>query len=72
MTQDTLYVGLDTDKRHIDVAVAEPAGGVVRYVGKIANDGASLDRMLRRLGKGGRELVVCYEAGRAATASIAG
>lgn len=62
--KDTLFVGLDTDKKHIDIAVAEPLpGGEVRYVGQIANDAASLDRALKRLRKGGRELVVCYEAG---------
>ena len=64
MTENTLYVGLDTDKKGIDVAVAEPLpGGEVRYVGKIANDAVSLDRTLKRLAKGGRELMVCYEAG---------
>ncbi len=64
MTDHTLYVGLDTDKLHIDVAVAEPLpGGEVRYVGQIANDTTSLDRVLKRLRKGGRALVVCYEAG---------
>lgn len=62
--KDTLFVGLDTDKRQIDIAVAEPLpGGEVRYVGRIANDAASLDRALKRLGKGGRDLEVCYEAG---------
>ncbi len=64
MTDHTLYVGLDTDKLHIDVAVAEPLpGGEVRYVGQIANDTTSLDRVLKRLRKGGHALVVCYEAG---------
>ena len=64
MTDHMLYVGLDTDKMHIDVAVAEPLpGGEVRYVGQIANDAASLDRVLKRLRKGGGALVVCYEAG---------
>ena len=49
---------------HIDVAVAEPLpGGEVRYVGKFANEPASLDRLLRRLRKDGSALVVCYEAG---------
>lgn len=64
MTKDTLYVGLDTDKKWIDVSVAAPLpGGEVRYFGKIANQPASLDRVLKRLGKEAGELVVCYEAG---------
>jgi transposase len=64
MNQDTLHVGLDTDKRHIDVAVAEPLPrGEVRYWGKLANEPAALDRVLKRLQRGGRRLVVCYEAG---------
>ena len=64
MTDHTLFVGLDTDKLHIDVAVAEPLpGGEVRYIGQIANDAAALDRVLKRLRKGGHDVVVCYEAG---------
>ncbi len=77
MTDHTLYVGLDTDKLHIDVAVAEPLpGGEVRYVGQIANDARSLDRVLKRLGKPGSRLEVCYgrsirSTGHAATACTA-
>jgi transposase len=68
MTNDTLYVGLDTDKRQIAVAVAEPqAPFELHYVGTIANDPVALQRALRRLSKrdGGdrRPLAVCYEAG---------
>jgi transposase len=64
MMKDTLYVGLDTDKKWIDISLAEPLpGGEVRYFGKIANQAASLDRVLKRLGKAARQLVVCYEAG---------
>jgi transposase len=59
-----MYVGLDTDKRHIDVAVADPLpGGDVRYWGQIGSDAASVDRLVKKLGQGGRELVMCYEAG---------
>jgi hypothetical protein len=55
MTKDTLYVGLDTDKKWIDISVAEPLpGGEVRYFGKIANRAASLDRVIKRLGKEAR------------------
>lgn len=64
MKKDTLYVGLDTDKKQVDVAVADPLpGGEVRYWGKIANAAPSLDRLIRKLGRDGRPLVVCYEAG---------
>ena len=64
MGQGTLYVGLDTDKKHIDVAVAEPLpAGEVRYWGKIANSPVSVAATIKKLGKDGRRLVVCYEAG---------
>jgi transposase len=64
MRKDTLYVGLDTDKKHIDVAVAEALpGGEVRYWGKLANEPAALDRLIKRLRKDARDLRVCYEAG---------
>lgn len=64
MSNSTLYVGLDTDKKHIDVAVAEPLpGGEVRYWGKIVNRPALVDRLVNRLRKFGRRLEVCYEAG---------
>src|SRR5437870_3245306 len=54
MTKDRLYVGLDTDKKHVDVAVADPLpGGEVRYWGKIANEAPSLDRLIRKLGRDG-------------------
>ena len=64
MSQDTLYVGLDTDKKHIDVAVAEALpGGEVRYWGKIANEASAVARLVKRLQAGGRALEMCYEAG---------
>jgi transposase len=64
MNEHILYVGLDTGKNHIDVAVAEPLpGGDVRYWGKVANEGAAVDRLIRRLQREGRQLKICYEAG---------
>jgi transposase len=64
MRKDTLYIGLDTDKKHIDVALAEGLpGGEVRYWGKIANEGSAVSRLVKRLQAGGRQLEVCYEAG---------
>ena len=62
--ENTLYVGLDTDSKHIDVAVAEPLPNwEVRYWGQIANEPASVARLVKRLRKDGRDLLVCYEAG---------
>jgi transposase len=64
MIDTILYVGLDTGKTSLDVAVAEPLpGGEVRYWGKIANEASALDGLIKRLRKGGRQLDVCYEAG---------
>ena len=64
MSKDTLYVGLDTDKKHIDVALAEELpGGEVRYWGKIANEASAVARLVKRLQAGGRPLEMCYEAG---------
>ena len=62
MRKNTLYVGLDTDKKHIDVAVAEALPeGEVRYWGQVANTPASVERLVKKLGQGGRELIVCHE-----------
>ena len=64
MTENSLYVGLDPDKKPIDVSIAEPLpGGEVRYWGKIANEPVSVDRLVKRLLRGGRRLEIGYEAG---------
>ena len=53
MGNDTLYVGLDTDKRFIDVAVAaEGRNGEVRYCGKISNEAIAVARLIKRLRAG--------------------
>jgi transposase len=62
--KNTLYVGLDTDSKYIDVGLAEPLpGGEVRYWGQMANAPASVDRLVGKLQRSARRLVVCYEAG---------
>lgn len=64
MQDNTLYVGLDTDKKHIDVAVAEALPSrEVRYWGRTANTPASVERLIKKLRQSGRALVMCYEAG---------
>lgn len=64
MAKNTLFVGLDTDKTSIDIAIAEPLPkGEVRYYGRIANDKTALLRVVKRLRKAGRALRICYEAG---------
>ncbi len=64
MSKNTLYVGLDTDKKHIDVALAEALpGGEVRYWGQVANEASAVARLVKRLQAGGRQLAMCYEAG---------
>lgn len=64
MIETTLYVGLDTGKNALDVAIAEPLpGGEVRYWGSIANEPAALDRLVKQLHKSACRLEFCYEAG---------
>jgi len=57
------YVGLDTHKASIAVAVADSAGGAARYFGEIGNTPAALKKLMRRLSPEGEVVSYCYEAG---------
>ncbi len=58
------FFGLDVHKATVCVAVAESGrGGEVRQVGVFESRSEVLSRMVTRLGKNGRRLSFCYEAG---------
>lgn len=58
------FVGLDTSKLKISVAVADgERNGEVRFYGDISAEPASVASMVAKLAKRGAELHFCYEAG---------
>tara|TARA_R110002020_G_scaffold394281_4_gene604353 strand:+ start:736 stop:1548 length:813 start_codon:yes stop_codon:yes gene_type:complete len=59
-----LFIGLDTSKLKISVAVAEgERNGEVRFFGDISADPTSVASMVAKLAKRGTILHFCYEAG---------
>jgi transposase len=59
-----LFVGLDTSKLKISVAVADgERNGEVRFFGDISSEPASVSSMVAKLAKRGATLHFCYEAG---------
>ena len=58
------FVGLDTSKQKISVAIADTGrGGEVRFFGDIDSAPAMVERMVKKLAKHHRKLRFCYEAG---------
>ena len=62
--EHTRFVGLDIHKERISIAVAESGrSGVVEYLGEISNDPVAIGKLCDRLGRSGKKLAFCYEAG---------
>ena len=63
MTKFSKYVGLDTHKDTIAVAVADCGESKPRYYGEIANTPEAVAKLVRKLSPKGEVLSFCYEAG---------
>ena len=58
-----VYVGLDVHKDTIAVATAAGGRSKPEFRGEIRNEASAVRRLVKRLGKGGKTLSFCYEAG---------
>ncbi len=63
MNQFHKFVGLDTHKDTIAVAVSEANGGPTRYYGEISNTPKALAKLVKTLTAQGDAVSFCYEAG---------
>lgn len=63
MKEFSKYVGLDTHKDTIAVAVADAQRGKVRYFGEISNTPEAVRKMVKQLCPDGELISFCYEAG---------
>ena len=63
MTKFTKFVGLDTHKSTIAVAVSDSLGGSARFYGEIANTPEAINKLVGKLCPDGEVLSFCYEAG---------
>lgn len=60
---NSIYVGLDVHKATIAVAVTRGGRGEPEYYGEIANSGAAVAKLFKRLSPHGEVVNACYEAG---------
>jgi transposase len=64
MTDNTVFIGLDTHKETIAVAIAEDGrDGEVRYYGQIDNQPPAVLKLVKKLASKYGRLRFCYEAG---------
>ena len=59
-----VFVAFDTAKLKHAVAIAEAGrGGEIRFLGEVENQPATVERLIKKLGRRYRKLQVCFEAG---------
>jgi len=63
MNKFSKYVGLDTHKDTIAVAIAGAGRGKPRYFGEIANTPEAVEKLVKKLSSTGEVISFCYEAG---------
>jgi len=63
MNKFSKYVGLDTHKDSIAVAISEACGGKARYYGEIPNTPEAIAKLVGHLSPNGEVVSYCYEAG---------
>jgi len=63
MKEFSKYVGLDTHKDTIAVAISDAQGGKARYFGEIKNTPEAIRQMVKQLCPDGELISFCYEAG---------
>ncbi len=63
MDKFSKYVGLDTHKDTIAVAIATVGRGKPKYFGEIANTPEAIEKLVRKLSSSGEVISFCYEAG---------
>lgn len=63
MEKFSKYVGLDTHKDTIAVAIADACGGRPRYYGEIANTPLAVSELMKKVSPHGEVADYCYEAG---------
>ena len=61
MKEFSKYVGMDTHKDTIAVAVAEACGGKPRYYGEIPNTAEAVAKLVKKLSPEGEVVSFCYE-----------
>lgn len=59
-----IFIGLDTSKLKLSVAIAEgERKGEVGFLGDISSEPASVESLVNKLSKRGAKLHFCYECG---------